>query len=312
VDREVKEMGKTIRAAGGVVWRPVDNGSGGSAVEVAVVHRPRYDDWSIPKGKLGAGESELDGALREVLEETGHRVRPGRALGDVRYMKKIDGGVREKVVHYWAMQAIGGVFTPSREVDGLRWLSIEDAQELLTRATDREILERFTSGPLTTRTVLLVRHASAGERSKWEGDDRLRPLDETGWEQAQELVRLLSRFEVQELWSADYLRCSQTLQPLAESIGLEIKEQPLLSEQAFPGREEEAVATIRQMGSDGDAVAACSQREVIPELVQRLAEADGVELPEPFRAKKGSVWALSFDAERLCGAEYFPPPELSG
>jgi 8-oxo-dGTP diphosphatase len=161
-----------------------------------------------------------------------------------------------------------------------------------------------------TRTVLVVRHASAGERTEWQGDDRLRPLDDTGWEQAQELVRLLSRFEVEELWSADYLRCSQTLLPLAESIGLEIKEQPLLSEQSFPGREDEAAEAIRQMGKNGDSVAACSQREVIPDLVKRIAARDGVELPDPFRTKKASVWALSFDGWRLCGAEYFPPPEI--
>jgi 8-oxo-dGTP pyrophosphatase MutT (NUDIX family)/phosphohistidine phosphatase SixA len=304
-------VGKTIRAGGGVVWRPAADADQDGRVEVALVHRPRYDDWSLPKGKLIPGETVFDGAVREVLEETGHRVRLGRSLGEVRYQKRSDGLLREKVVRYWAMQAVGGGFTPSREVDELRWLPPEEARLLATRSSDQEVLDRFSAAPALTGSVLLVRHASAGERDEWRGDDRARPLDETGEQQAEELVRLLARFEVQKLVSANYLRCTQTLQPLGDARGLEIEEQQLLSEQGFPGREDEAVELIRAMGASGEAVAACSQRQVIPELVVRLAAEDGVELPEPSRAKKGSVWALSFDATRLCGAEYFPPPKLS-
>jgi 8-oxo-(d)GTP phosphatase len=295
-----------IRAAGGVVWR---NGRD-AGIEVAVIHRPRYDDWSIPKGKLAAGESEFEGAIREVHEETGYRVRPGRALGDVRYLKTEDGVSREKVVRYWAMQAIGGAFTPSREVDDLRWVSVEEAREVLTRVTDRDVLARFASGPVLTRTILLVRHASAGNRSDWKGDDRERPLDDQGWDQAHELVRLLSRFEVQQLVAADYVRCVQTLQPLGQSIGLAVREEPLLSELGFPGARDRAVELVRRLGREGDAATICSQREVIPALVGKLAAEDGVSLPEPFRAKKASVWALSFEGRRLIGAQYFPPPKV--
>ena len=114
------------------------------------------------------------------------------------------------------MQAVGGAFTPNREVDDLRWLALEETAQGLTRDSDREVLERFMSGPISTKTVLLVRHGSAGSRSEWQGDDRLRPLDETGHRQADELVPLLSRFDVQELVSADYVRCVQTLEPLGE------------------------------------------------------------------------------------------------
>jgi 8-oxo-(d)GTP phosphatase len=300
-----------VRAAGGVVWREAAGDSAGAQLEVALIHRPRYDDWSIPKGKLAPGESELDGALREVFEETGYRVRPGRGLGEVRYAKRSDGVRREKVVRYWAMQAVGGAFTPSREVDELRWLHPEAAQALLTRASDREVLSRFTAGPVQTRSVLLVRHASAGERTEWEGDDRERPLDDAGWEQAEELVRLLSRFEVDQIVSADYLRCVQTVQPLGDSLRIEIREEPLLSEDRFPQRPDEAVELLRTLGKNGQSVVACSQRAVIPELLRRLASEDGVALPDPPRSKKGSVWSLSFDGPRLCAAEYFPPPRIA-
>jgi 8-oxo-dGTP pyrophosphatase MutT (NUDIX family) len=305
------QLSKPIRAAGGVVWRLTSLDAGNAGVEIALIHRPRYDDWSIPKGKLAAGESDLDGALREVLEETGYRVRLGRALGEVRYLKTADGVPREKVVRYWAMEAVGGGFTPGREVDELRWLPLPEAHHALTRPTDREVLSRFAEGPVLTRTVLVVRHASAGSRSNWNGDDKLRPLDETGWEQAHELVRVISRFDVEELVSADYLRCVQTLEPLGESVGLPIREEPLLSQSGFPGHERRAARLVRRLTQKARASAVCSQREVIPDLIERLAAEDGLQLPEPFQAKKGSVWALSFDGERLCDVHYLAPPTTS-
>ena len=298
-----------IQAAGGVVWR-VGDASGGAAVEVAIIHRPRYDDWSIPKGKLAPGESHLEGAIREVHEETGYRVQPGRSLGEVRYLKESGGAPREKVVHYWAMRAIGGAFSPNREVDEMRWLSVDDARETVTRGNDRDILERFAQRPAMTGSVLLVRHASAGSRAKWNGDDRLRPLDEGGEEQAEELVRLLSRFEVDAILSANYLRCAETVRPLSESIGVAATEDPLLGEDGFSGNEPAAVQLIRKLGRPGSAAVACSQAGVIDELVDRLATADGVDIDGPLSLKKGGVWALSFDDHKLVGAERLPPPRV--
>src|SRR5919204_4869294 len=302
-----------IKAAGGVVWRLASDADG-ARIEVAIIHRPRYDDWSIPKGKLAPGESALEGALREVHEETGYRVQPGRPLGEVRYLKKSGGTTREKIVDYWAMRAIAGGFSPNPEVDELRWLPLGEARELVTRATDREVLERFSRRPAGTGSVLLVRHASAGSRSKWEGDDALRPLDEEGQEQAEELVRLLSRFGVEEIISADYVRCVQTVQPLSEAIGVPVKEEPLLSERGFPGQEDEAVELIRELGRPGRAVVACTQRKVIPELVGRLAADEDVELDgsgSDLSVRKGGVWALSFYDHKLVGAEAFPPPKTA-
>jgi 8-oxo-(d)GTP phosphatase len=299
-----------IQAAGGVVWRTGD-GSPGSDVEVAVIHRPRYDDWSLPKGKLAPGESHLEGAIREVHEETGYRVQPGRSLGEVRYLKNSGGAAREKVVHYWAMKAIGGAFSPNREVDEMRWLSIDDAREMITRALDRDVLERFAQRPAMTGSVLLLRHASSGSRSKWDGDDRLRPLDEAGEEQAEELVRLLSRFEVDEILSADYVRCVETVRPLSESIGVAVDEDALLGEDGFAGHEQNAVDLIRNLGRPGSAAVVCSQSGVIDDIVERLATADGLTLEEPLNLKKGGVWALSFDDHNLVDAEKLPPPRVS-
>ena len=127
--------------------------------------------------------------------------------------------MRPKVVRWWAMQAEEGAFSATREVDDLRWLSLAEAEDQLSRDTDREVLERFARGAAPTRTVLLVRHGSAGSSSVWTGDDRDRPLDACGIEQADELVRLLSRFEVGSILSADILRCTASVQPLADALG---------------------------------------------------------------------------------------------
>jgi 8-oxo-dGTP diphosphatase len=198
-------------------------------------------------------------------------------------------------------------------VDELRWLPLDEAHELVTRATDREVLERFSRRPPLTGSVLLLRHGSAGSRSKWEGDDALRPLDQEGQEQAEELVRLLSRFGVEDIVSADYVRCVESVRPLSEALGVPVRQDPLLSDRGFPGREDEAVELVRNLGRPGGAVVACSQRDVIPVLVARLAADDHVELDgSDVSVKKGGVWALSFYDHKLVGAEALPPPKISG
>jgi 8-oxo-(d)GTP phosphatase len=299
-----------ILAAGGVVWRTNSSQNDPRAVEVAIVHRPRYDDWSIPKGKCAHGEPVVECAIREVFEETGYRVRMGRFLGEAHYMKKSGGEERPKIVYYWALRADGGLFSPTQEVDGLRWLPVDEARSMLSRSTDKEILDRFFKGPIFTTTVLLVRHASAGSSTDWKGDDRARPLDEKGWEQSEQLVRLLSRFGVHRIVSAPFVRCTQSVEPLSEAIGVPIEEEPLLGELGYPGNEAAALDFIRSVGVSEGAVVISSQGGVIPGLLEQLAEEDGYDLPPDFEAKKGSTWSLSFGSKGLAAAEYFPPPEL--
>ena len=128
IDRETAE----VKAGGVLVVRPGESGH-----IVALVHRPRYDDWSFPKGKLDRGESFEDGALREVEEEIGLRCRLGNELSPVTYR---DPKGRSKVVRYWLMEPIEGEFVPSHEVDEMRWLPVADAEELLSYEHDRELL----------------------------------------------------------------------------------------------------------------------------------------------------------------------------
>lgn len=302
-----KANGPLIRAAGGVLYR--DDPEDG--LQIALIHRPRYDDWTLPKGKLSPGETEVEGAVREVYEETGYRTRVGRDLGEIRYMKKTGDDVRPKVVHYWVMEATGGGFGPTREVDELRWIEPEAAPEIVTYDRDREVLARFLGVPVATTSVLLVRHASAGSRSKWEGDDRRRPLDELGWEQSEDLVRLFSRFDATRIVSADFVRCEQTVQPFSEAVGAAVERDPVFSERGYPGHETQAVNALRDYGQSGIHTVVCSQGDVIPDVLARLAGEDHVELEGIENGKKGSVWLLSFDGKHLVSGQYFPPPAIS-
>lgn len=287
-----------IRAAGGVLWRavgPETNHGGG--VEVAVIHRPRYDDWSLPKGKLASGESDLDGAVREVLEETGYHVRVGRSLGVSTYQKETRDGPRPKVVRWWAMEAEAGAFSVTLEVDRLEWLTLADAAARLTRPTDRDVLERFARGARPTRSLLLVRHASAAPRTGWRGTDAQRPLDACGVAQADELIRGLSRYAVGQLISSDARRCVETIQPFADAFGLELEVDRLVSEAGYPGHETEVVATLRRLGDGGHDAVVVSHGDVIADLVARLATEDGYPMPADPSLDKGSAWALTMDVE---------------
>jgi 8-oxo-(d)GTP phosphatase len=298
-----------IRAGGGVVWRQAVTVTGEPAVEVAIIHRPRYDDWSFPKGKLASGESDLQGAVREVLEETGYHVRVGRPLGESRYEKNGMAGARTKVVRWWAMQAEEGAFSVTAEVDRLEWLSLAEAGERLTRASDRELLERFARGTTPTRTLLLVRHASAGSSAAWSGDDRERPLDDCGVAQADELVHLLARFEIGSIVSADVRRCVETVAPVADALAVPVQEAPVFSEVGYPGREVEALALLRRQGDAQHDAIVCSQGAVIPDLLGRLASDDDFPLESPIPNRKGSTWALSIDAGgSLVAADYLEAP----
>ena len=127
-------MGVIVEAAGGAVWRRTAKGR----IKVLLVHRPRYDDWTLPKGKLDPGETAEAAALREVEEETGLRCRLGDELSPTSYR---DPKGRAKVVRYWRMEPLGGEFVPSDEVDELRWVSPADATELLSYDHDRALLQ---------------------------------------------------------------------------------------------------------------------------------------------------------------------------
>jgi 8-oxo-dGTP diphosphatase len=293
-----------VLAAGAVLWRLATHGH----VEIACVHRPRYDDWSLPKGKLHPGESIWAAAVREVAEETGYASVLGHHLGRVSYLLSTPGRP-VKVVDYFAARAGAGHFQPNREVDQLRWLPCDAAEKLLTYQRDLRIFRSFTALPVPTTTMLLVRHAMAHSRDQWQGPDELRTLDDEGWAQVAALRSLLPLFGADRVHSAPPVRCVQTVQDLAKDLGTSVIEEPLLSEQGYPGHETAALARVREIVSSGGTPVVCSQGGVIPNLLARLAADSALPMSQPESAK-GSVWVLSFapgsPAHRLAAVYYIP------
>jgi 8-oxo-dGTP diphosphatase len=283
------ERAAVVAAAGGVVWRP----AAGGGVETVVVHRPRYDDWSLPKGKLDAGENALAAAVREVREETGLDVVAGRRSVRTRY------AVAEgaKHVDYWLVQAVGTdePFEPNDEVDELRWLPVPDAAALVTHEHDRTVLADLARTDVPRApTLLLVRHAKAGSRSDWDGPDDERPLDGQGRRQARQLADVLPVFGPVELFTAARVRCRETLEPLAERTGLPLQALPELGEEEFSADPQAGLAVVERLLAPRErpgVAVVCSQGGAIPSVLVALGVRwEGTRLHPP--AAKGSVWAL--------------------
>lgn len=303
-------MSTLVQAAGAVLWRrdPQED------VEVAVVHRPHYDDWSLPKGKLDPGETKPVAAVRELAEETGFGATLGRFLMSVGY----DVNGKPKTVDYFSAQAHSGQFEPNEEVDELRWLPPADAKALLSYDTDVSVVDEFLSWPADLITLLLVRHAKAGNRADWTGDDDLRPLSDAGMRQAQALRVTLRAFGPDRVLSAPRLRCVQTVQGLADDLGVEVQHEPLLSEEGYALDRLAGIDRLLTIVAENGTPVLCSQGGVIPGLVTELAERSGLPLPpvasRGVPSKKGSLWSLSFTPAahttqpQLVAVHYLPSP----
>lgn len=294
---------KVIEAAGGVLWR---HATGGSGIEIALVHRPKYDDWSIPKGKLDIGEHPVVGGVREVWEETGYTGVPGRPLGEIRYVK--DG--TPKRVRYWAMRVAAGEFAANAEVDQIMWLPPREAMRHLLPDRDQRILTGVDVDAVTTWPCLLVRHGSAGDRSAWQGDDRERPLDDLGDEQAEALVPLLSAYGIRIVLSADVLRCMETIGPYATRAHLPVESEPLLSEAGYAEQPDRALERLLEIIGSGAPSVVCSQGKTLPALLSAACTALGATPPSDPTVRKGGMTVLHLRAAsspQVVATERFDP-----
>lgn len=288
-----------VLAAGALVWRLKND-----KLQVLVVHRPRYDDWSFPKGKAEPGESMVLTAIREVAEETGRQIVLGRYLGKAR--RRLVSG-RKKRTLYWAAQVLPeagpgeglrAAVKPAskREIDKVRWWKAEKAARKLTHADDKRLLARlvdwYESGQLQVRSLVLVRHAKAVSRATWGygiNSEITRPLVMgRGQAQARDVAALLSAYGVRELVSSPWRRCVDTLAPYAHGCGLDLRSDEAFTEVSALMAPELMQASFRDLLERGSALdgppepsyplALCVHRPCLPLLFETLREYMGPEL----------------------------------
>jgi 8-oxo-dGTP diphosphatase len=273
-----------IRAAGALLWRESSAGE----IEVALVHRPRYDDWSLPKGKIDENETPLACAYREVFEETGIKARFTRQLGSVEYE---DNGTQKRV-KYWVAQALGtSDFVANEEVDQLRWLKPSDSIELATHQSDKEMIERFLEIEGPTDTLIILRHAKALERGDWDSDDSLRTLNESGLAQAKSLIDHLAPFGIDEIYTSDFTRCVQTVSPLGESRGLVVSKVPSLNEATFESDPERSISFANALKQDERNILICSHNPVIPTMLRGILNTK-LKNKDLIKLEPGDAWLV--------------------
>lgn len=262
-----KPESRLITAAGAVAWRSGLDGE----PEVLLVHRKKYDDWSLPKGKTEPGELLPATAVREVLEESGARLVLGRRLVAVRYSV----GGRPKRVHYWAARVTStdDQAVPNSEVDRIAWVPATRAAGHVSYPHDREVLADFARLPAHTVPLILLRHAKAAGKSDWKHADLSRPLDDCGHAAAKSLADLLTCFAARpRLISSPASRCLETLRPLAEVTGAQVREERSLylhNQSSGTGRADSLpsiAALVTEAIASGEPTVFCVHRENIPDI----------------------------------------------
>ena len=270
---------RTVFAAGALVWRVRKN-----RLQVALVHRPRYEDWSWPKGKTELGETLAAAAVREVAEETGHQVVLGIPLPGLTY--RLERGVF-KEVHFWAarlatdddqpaIRARGEIQpAPREEIDDVIWLDAADAHHRLTRTEDRRPLVTletlYARKRLASRALVVARHGRARRRITWTGTEETRPLTDAGRVQATSLVPVFSAFGVQELVSSPWRRCADTFAPYVAASGATLTPRPAITERSFRESPSGAVTVVRDLLATHVDLAMCTHRPVLPAVIATLA-----------------------------------------
>lgn len=265
-----------VFAAGAVVWRLVED-----KLRVLLIHRTKYRDVTLPKGKVDPGEMLAQTAVREVHEETGIRVSLGVPVGVSRYWMRPK---RQKVVHYWAAEATddairASTFVPNGEIAAIEWVSLKKARARLSYPVDVEILENFArlvdDGVLHTFPIIALRHAKALSRADWDGEDASRPLTERGMRQAKAIVGPLRAFGVRRIATSDAARCRETVAPLERRLGRVAKVTRRISQDAWEAGEADVRAVVGHRVRSRKPAVLCSHRPVLPTILAELALATG-------------------------------------
>ena len=289
-----------IKAAGAVVWReevPFE-------LEVLLVHRPQYDDWSFPKGKVEDGESSIAAAFREVKEETGFTAVFGQFLGTSSY--KIQDG--KKKVKYWSAMALPSStpFVPNVEVDKIEWVSIKEARHFLSYDGDREILDEFFNHERYTSTLILLRHAKAVKRADWTDYDLDRPLSEEGVEQSKRLVRQLEPYGIQGIFSSDASRCFSTVEALSLSLDVKVTVTAELNEESYEKNLKTPLNYVRHlMRYPGNQLIA-SHNPIIPHILTKIARVEySADAFDP-----ADAWVVHHRGDKVHSVEFVRHPKI--
>jgi len=259
--------GVSVYAAGALCWRVKKK-----KLELLLIHRQRYDDWSWPKGKLDAGETLAECAVREVYEEVGLPITLGIPLPAIRYAVKP--GLKE--VHYWAAAVDDLPPMPDgKEVDTAVWCSPNKARGLLSNPSDVQpldaLLAAFEAGTLATWPLLVVRHAKAKPRSAWTRAEGDRPLAATGKRQALYLQRLLMAWHPGKILTSGWMRCIATISPYAQATKAKVKVIPALTEADHKRNPAKSAAVVERLLAKSSPVAVCTHRPVLPSVLRTLA-----------------------------------------
>lgn len=279
-----------VVSAGAVVTR-----KGG---DVLLVHRPKYDDWSFPKGKLDPGEHITTAAVREVAEETGLDIRLGPALSPQQYAVE-NGEARMKRVHYWVGRIEGdddvSSYRLNDEIDGVEWLPLEDARKRLTYDYDHATLEESLALRKRSAPLVILRHGRARSRKGWKRDDRERPLTKAGEFQAEQAVPVLGAYGVSRVVTSSSRRCWTTVAPYADVAHLDLEDSDDLSEQdATP---ELVAARVQEILGRKESTVLCSHRPVLPWVFEALGL-------EPQQLDPGSLFVAHHRRGRVVATEH--------
>jgi 8-oxo-dGTP diphosphatase len=245
-------------------------------LEVALVHRPRYDDWAWAKGKLEPEEEWPAAAVREVFEETGFHVRLGRRLPTAEYTLQDQAGrPATKQCRYWAAEVVSGDGELVNEIDEVDWLDVNATAGRLSYPRDHDqlrALERADlAGTLATWPLVIVRHAKSRSRSSWRSADPLRPLNSRGHRRALALIPILAAYGVTRVITSPSVRCLDTVLPYAGAAGLRPRLKPGLSEEGFAEQPDRAPYHLARVLERNEAAVVCSHGPVLPVLLEQLA-----------------------------------------
>ncbi|MEE2521116.1 NUDIX hydrolase [Pseudarthrobacter sp. J75] len=265
---EVLDGPVAVIAAGAIPWRIVKD-----RLEVLLIHRPRYDDWSWPKGKLDPGETIPECAVREIDEEIGLRAPLGIPLPEIRY--RVASGL--KVVHYWAVRVDGTLLRPDgKEVDAVKWCTPERAAEMLSNPSDVVPLEHLAAAydrrELGTWPLIILRHAKAKPRSSWTKAEGERPLAATGIRQAQAVKRLLQVWRPLRVVTSPWVRCMATVAPYAKAVDAKIKQVEALTEHRHARNPKKTAAIVESLFDKQRPVVLCTHRPALPTVLKQLGE----------------------------------------